>query len=97
VIQAADFTGSTAQMIAYVHDRRPGRVLLVTECSMSDNVAAQAPDTQFVRPCNLCPHMKRITLSGIRRALETLQPEVTVDPEVAGPARRAVERMLEIA
>ena len=97
VIAAADFTGSTAQMIAYVHDRRPGRVLLVTECSMSDNVAAQAPDTQFVRPCNLCPHMKRITLGGIRRALETLQPEVTVDPAVAGPARRAVERMLEIA
>ncbi|MBK1667777.1 quinolinate synthase [Rhodovibrio sodomensis] len=97
VIQAADFTGSTAQMIDFVHARQPARVLLVTECSMSDNVAAEAPETRFVRPCNLCPHMKRITLGGIRRALETLQPQVTVDPAVAGRARRAVERMLEIA
>jgi quinolinate synthase len=62
---------------------------------MSDNVAVQYPETEFVRPCNLCPHMKRITLPKIRRALETMQHEVTIDPAVAAPARRAVERMLE--
>ena len=70
-------------------------VALMTECSMSDNVAVQHPEIEFVRPCNLCPHMKRITLSGIRHALETTQHEVTIDPAVAAPARRAVERMLE--
>jgi quinolinate synthase len=96
VLQAADFVGSTAQMIRYVRERAPGRVLMVTECSMSDNVAAETPETQFVRPCNLCPHMKRITLPGIRRALETLEPAVEVDPRIAARARRAVDRMLEI-
>jgi quinolinate synthase len=68
----------------------------MTECSMSDNIAALNPDIDFVRPCNLCPHMKRITLPKIRRALETLQHEVTIDPAVAAAARRAVERMLAI-
>jgi quinolinate synthase len=63
---------------------------------MSDNLALQHPDVEFVRPCNLCPHMKRITLAKIRRALETMQPQVTIDPEVADRARRAVERMLAI-
>jgi quinolinate synthase len=83
-------------MGSYVADRRPRRVVLVTECSMSDNLALQHPDVEFVRPCNLCPHMKRITLAKIRRALETMQPQVTIDPEVADRARRAVERMLAI-
>jgi quinolinate synthase len=69
---------------------------LVTECSMSDNVAVGHPDIEFVRPCNLCPHMKRITLPKIRRALETLTHEVTIDPVVAKGARRAVERMLAV-
>ena len=63
---------------------------------MSDNVALQYPDIEFVRPCNLCPHMKRITLSNIRRSLERLEHEVTVDPALAGRARRAVERMLQV-
>jgi quinolinate synthase len=63
---------------------------------MSDNVALQYPDLDFVRPCNLCPHMKRISLPKIRRSLETMTHEVTVDPAIAGHARRAVERMLEI-
>ena len=75
---------------------RPGRVVLMTECSMSDNIAALNPDIDFVRPCNLCPHMKRITLPKIRRALETMQYEVTIDPAVAARARRAVERMLVV-
>ncbi len=96
VLDAADFVGSTAQMIGYVKDRRPGRVLLLTECSMSDNVAAEVTDVDFVRPCNLCPHMKRITLENIEQALRTLEPKVEVPEAVAARARRAVERMLQI-
>jgi quinolinate synthase len=96
VVAEADFTGSTAAMIGYVGAKQPARVVLVTECSMSDNVAVQYPKVEFVRPCNLCPHMKRITLEKIRRTLETMRHEVTIDPSVAAPARRAVERMLAI-
>jgi quinolinate synthase len=96
VVGESDFTGSTAAMIDYVDSKRPARVVLVTECSMSDNVAVQHPEVEFIRPCNLCPHMKQITLPKIRRTLETMQHEVTIDPAVAQPARRAVERMLEI-
>jgi len=96
VVAAADFAGSTAAMSDYVEKRRPTRVVLLTECSMSDNVAAKYPDIDFVRPCNLCPHMKRITLSNIRRALETNRHVVTVDPAIAGRARQAVERMLAL-
>ncbi len=69
---------------------------MITECSMSDNVAAAHPEVEFVRPCNLCPHMKRITLPKIQRALETMQFEVEIAPGVAARARRAVERMLEV-
>jgi len=96
VLDAADFVGSTAGMIDYVRGERPNRVLMVTECSMSDNVAAETPDVEFVRPCNLCPHMKRITLPKIRRALETLRPQVIVDPHTAERARAAVDRMLAV-
>ena len=96
VVAECDFTGSTAAMADYVGKKRPARVVLLTECSMSDNVALQYPDLDFVRPCNLCPHMKRITLGNIRQALETMTHEVTVAPEIAAPARRAVERMLEL-
>jgi len=96
VVAEADFAGSTAAMGSYVADRKPRRVVLVTECSMSDNVAVQHPDVEFVRPCNLCPHMKRITLPKIRRALEVMAPQVTIEPEIADRARRAVERMLAV-
>src|SRR5438874_6110051 len=96
VVAEADFAGSTAAMLDYVGKHRPPRVVLITECSMSDNVAVQHPDIEFVRPCNLCPHMKRITLPKIRRTLETLTHEVTIDPAVAMGARRAVERMLAV-
>src|SRR5580698_10500891 len=96
VVAECDFTGSTAAMADYVGQKRPARVVLLTECSMSDNVAVQYPDLDFVRPCNLCPHMKRITLGNIRHALETMTNEVTVAPEIAAPARRAVERMLDL-
>jgi quinolinate synthase len=94
VVAEADFAGSTAAMSEYVETKKPARVVMVTECSMSDNVAVGHPEIEFVRPCNLCPHMKRITLSNIRRALETMTHEVTIDPTVATGARRAVERML---
>lgn len=94
VVAAADYAGSTAAMGEYVTRQKPARAALITECSMSDNIAVQHPDIEFVRPCNLCPHMKRITLANIRGALEGLQHEVTVPPEIAERARRAVERML---
>lgn len=94
VLSVADFVGSTAQMQNYVRTERPHRVLMVTECSMSDNVAAEIDDVEFIRPCNLCPHMKRITLANIYQALETLEPRVEIDPSVAKRARVAVERML---
>jgi quinolinate synthase len=96
VVAEADFSGSTAEMAAYVGREKPARVVLVTECSMSDNVSVQHPDVEFIRPCNLCPHMKTITLPKIRRALETMRHEVTIDPALAERARRSVERMLAL-
>ncbi|RRI01508.1 quinolinate synthase NadA [Mesorhizobium tamadayense] len=96
VVIEADFSGSTAAMSDYVEREKPPRVVLMTECSMSDNVAVAHPDVEFVRPCNLCPHMKSITLANIRSALEENRHEVRIDPRIAGPARRAVERMLSI-
>jgi quinolinate synthase len=96
VIAECDFTGSTAAMADYVGRERPARVVLLTECSMSDNVALQYPDLEFVRPCNLCPHMKRITLPKIRQSLETMTHEVTVDAGIAERARHTVERMLAL-
>jgi quinolinate synthase len=96
VLAEADFVGSTTGMIRHVDARQPKRVVMVTECSMSDNVAIQFPQVDFIRPCNLCPHMKRITLPKILSSLQTLQYEVEVDPEIADRARRAVEKMLAI-
>jgi quinolinate synthase len=96
VLKAADFTGSTSGMIDWVKSNRPRKVILVTECSMSSNVAAETPDVEFVRPCNLCPHMKRITLPQLLHSLETMTYEVTVDPAIAGRAKAAVERMLAV-
>ncbi len=96
VLKVADFVGSTARMIEFVQNRRPAKVLLVTECSMSDNVSVECPDVEFVRPCNLCPHMKRITLTKIRDSLVSLTPRVEIDPAIAGRARRAVERMVAV-
>ncbi|MBB3215832.1 quinolinate synthase [Ochrobactrum sp. RC6B] len=96
VVEAADFAGSTAVMSDYVGQKKPQRVVLLTECSMSDNVAVHHPEVEFIRPCNLCPHMKRITLANIRDALENNRHEVVVDAALMEPARRAVERMLAI-
>jgi len=96
VLAEADFVGSTSAMIRYVGERKPRRVVMVTECSMSDNVAVEHPDVDFVRPCNLCPHMKRITLPKILATLENLRPEVRVPTAIAERARLAVTRMLQI-
>ncbi len=96
VVAEADFAGSTSALINYVGEHHPHRVVMVTECSMSDNVAAEYPDIEFVRPCNLCPHMKRITLAKILRSLETMTTEVIVDPAIAVRAKRAIDRMLQV-
>jgi quinolinate synthase len=96
VVAEADFAGSTSGMIDYVGQNRPKRVVLMTECSMSDNVAVEYPDVSFVRPCNLCPHMKRITLPKILHSLETMTTEVDVEPLIAARARAAVEAMLKV-
>ncbi|HEY9212655.1 MAG TPA: quinolinate synthase NadA [Ancylobacter sp.] len=96
VVAEADYAGSTAGMADYVRDEKPARVVLITECSMADNVSVHHPDVEFIRPCNLCPHMRRITLPGIRRALETMTHQVEIDPLIADRARLAVERMLAI-
>ena len=96
VVAVADFSGSTAAMSDYVGRQKPPRVVLMTECSMSDNVAVEHPEVEFIRPCNLCPHMKRITLANIRTALEQNRHIVTIEPEIARRARLAVERMLAV-
>ena len=96
VLAEADYVGSTAGLLGHVRSTRPERVVLVTECSMSDNVAVAHPEVDFIRPCNLCPHMKQITLPKILTALERMQYEVTVDRLVSDRARIAVERMLEV-
>ncbi|HEX5667130.1 MAG TPA: quinolinate synthase NadA, partial [Hyphomicrobium sp.] len=96
VIGVADFTGSTSGMINWVKTHTPKKALLVTECSMASNVADEVPGVEFVRPCNLCPHMKRISLEAIYESLRDLKYEVTVDPDIAERARRAVERMVNL-
>jgi quinolinate synthase len=96
VLEVSDFAGSTAAINDYVMTRKPKRVVLITECSMADNISAQAVGTEFVRPCNLCPHMKRITLGNIHEALVKEQYEVTVDPDIAARARLAVQRMVDL-
>jgi quinolinate synthase len=96
VIAASDFTGSTTAMADYVTHNKPKQVVLITECSMADNVTAEAPGVEFLRPCNLCPHMKRITLQGIYDSLRYHQYEVTVDPELIPRAALAVQRMIDM-
>ncbi len=96
VMAASDFAGSTSDMSNYVKQRQPKNVVLITECSMSDNVAVENPDVDFIRPCNLCPHMKRITLDNILHALQTMTHEVVIDPEIAARARIAVQRMIDL-
>jgi len=96
VLSEADFVGSTSGMIQHIAAEHPRQVVMVTECSMSDNVAIEFPDVDFIRPCNLCPHMKRITLPKILRSLQELAPEIEVDADTAERARRSLERMLAV-
>ena len=96
VVAEADFAGSTAAMINYVGSHKPQRVVMITECSMSDNVAADNPGTEFIRPCNICPHMKRITLEAILHSLETMTNEVVIDPVIAARAKAPIDRMLAV-
>ena len=96
VINASDFTGSTSGMIKYVKDNQPEKVMMVTECSMSDNVQVDNPNVKFIRPCNLCPHMKKITLPKILDCLQNETNEIIMSKEVIEKARRSVERMTKI-
>jgi quinolinate synthase len=96
VVEIADYAGSTSGMINYVRDQRPPKVLLVTECSMASNIESSAPGVQFIKPCNLCPHMKRITLPKILDSLLEMKDEIHVDPSTADRARQAVERMVNL-
>lgn len=96
VIAVCDYSGSTAGMINYVKENRPPRVLLVTECSMASNIESEVTGVDFVKPCNLCPHMKRITLPKILDSLCTMSEEITIDPAIAARARLAVERMINL-
>ena len=96
VIKASDFTGSTSGMIKYVKDNQPEKVMMVTECSMSDNVQVDNPNVKFIRPCNLCPHMKKITLPKILDCLQNETNEILMDDDTIKKARKSVERMTEI-
>jgi quinolinate synthase len=96
VQEQADFVGSTSAMARYLGERRPERVLLLTECSMADTVSVAYPDIQFLRPCNLCGYMKTVTLERIADALQALRHDVTIDEAVAVRARRSLERMLAL-
>lgn len=96
VLAEADYVGSTHGMITWVTRKQPESVMMITECSMADNVAEATPDTTYVRPCNLCPHMKRITLDKIRNSLETMTHKVEIPEDIAERARQAVSKMLEV-
>jgi quinolinate synthase len=96
VLAVADFVGSTTAMLGYVKEKRPARVAMITECSMAGNLVDAFPEIEFTQPCNLCPHMQRITLPKILRSLEEMAPQIEIDPLIADRARRAVERMTEV-
>jgi quinolinate synthase len=97
VLAVADYVGSTTQMTDYLVATKPAQAVLITECSMSDNLAAEFPEIDFVRPCNLCPHMKRISLDKILTALREVRFQVEIPVDVLTRARRSVERMLSLS
>ena len=96
VISASDFAGSTSNMVKYVKENQPKKVLLVTECSMSDNVQVDNPNVQFIKPCNLCPHMKKITLKKVHECLKSETNEIKIGNNIAEMARKSVQRMTAI-
>ena len=97
VVAEADFTGSTSGIIKWVHDHKPEKAMLVTECSMASNIADELPEVEFAKPCNMCPYMKKITLEKILWSLHAMEEEVKVDPEVSDKARLSVERMIDLS
>ncbi len=97
VLKEADYVGSTAGMINFVKEKHPSQIVMITECSMSDNLSAEHPDVEFIRPCHFCPHMQLITLPKIYESLLNLTGQVEVPEEIAQPARQAVSRMLEVS
>ncbi|MBO6867842.1 MAG: quinolinate synthase NadA [Pseudomonadota bacterium] len=97
VVAESDFTGSTSGIIKWVHDNKPAKAMLVTECSMASNIADELPEVEFAKPCNMCPYMKKITLEKILYALHTMEGQVEVDPEVAEKARLSVQRMIDLS
>jgi len=96
VISASDFAGSTSNMVKYVKEKQPKKVLLVTECSMSDNVQIENPNVKFIKPCNLCPHMKKITLNKVYDCLKSETNEIKIGHNIAEMARKSVQRMAAI-
>jgi quinolinate synthase len=96
VISVSDFAGSTSAMVKYVKEKQPKKVLLVTECSMSDNIQVENPNVEFIKPCNLCPYMKKITLKKIFDCLKNETNEIKIGDNIAARARRSVQRMAEI-
>ncbi|MCV2880452.1 quinolinate synthase NadA [Actibacterium sp. XHP0104] len=97
VVAESDFTGSTSGIIKWVHDNKPAKAMLVTECSMASNIADELPEVEFAKPCNMCPYMKKITLEKVLYSLHTMTEEVIVDPAVADKARQAVQRMIDLS
>jgi quinolinate synthase len=97
VVAEADFTGSTSGIINWVHDNKPAKAMLVTECSMASNISDELPEVEFAKPCNMCPYMKKITLEKILFSLHTLEGQVEVDADVAAKARLSVERMIDLS
>ena len=96
VIAASDFAGSTSGMINYVKNNQPKKVMMVTECSMSDNIQVENPNVEFIRPCNMCPHMKKITLPKILDCLKNETGEIKMDHKTIKKARLSVEKMVAI-
>ncbi len=97
MVAEADFAGSTAHIIDWVGKERPSQAMLVTECSMASNVADAHPEVEFLGPCNMCPHMKKITLQKVLWSLHSMTGQVEVEPDIAAPARRAVQRMIDLS
>ena len=97
VVAEADFTGSTSGIINWVHDNKPAKAMLVTECSMASNISDELPEVEFAKPCNMCPYMKKITLEKILFSLHTLEGQVEVDADIAAKARLSVERMIDLS
>jgi quinolinate synthase len=97
VVAEADFAGSTSGIIKWVHDNKPAKAMLVTECSMASNISDELPEVEFAKPCNMCPYMKKITLEKVLYVLHTMENQVEVDPEMADKARQSVEAMIDLS